>query len=154
VRRLIVILSALGVAGCVGDGEPVRLPVRDAAVYVASVHPILEVRCGSLDCHGREGRPLRLYTRTGLRLAGLARTSDLSPAEVEDNIASLGAVDPDGMGLDNLNLTKPLIGRIAHVGGDIWLDPADPEVVCLSTWLDGSADSAACSAALSGLPPL
>jgi hypothetical protein len=147
-----------GFGACVDAGDPVILPPRDAAIYAASIHPIAEVRCGTLDCHGSMDRPLRLYSETGLRLLGLPRTGPLTQGERDANIASLGAVDPAGVGLANLNIAKPLRGGIDHEGGELWADPGEPEVVCLVAWLDGTGSTpdaqAACMAAVAGLPPL
>ena len=57
----------LGGAGCAGvDDVNIQVACGDFATF-GDVSSVLEARCGTLDCHGSIGRPLRIYGRRGLR---------------------------------------------------------------------------------------
>ncbi|MEJ7732391.1 MAG: hypothetical protein WKG00_24700 [Polyangiaceae bacterium] len=57
----------LGGAGCAGvDDVTIEVACGDFATF-RDVSSVLEVRCGTLDCHGSIARPLRIYGRQGLR---------------------------------------------------------------------------------------
>jgi hypothetical protein len=59
----------------------------------------LERRCGTLDCHGQPGRPLRIYGRSGLRLPNQAgnrpNVGDTSEEEVASNYRSVVGLEPE-----------------------------------------------------------
>lgn len=61
-----VALFAAGTAGCVQDPGPQVSACADVSTFTA-VSPLLEQRCGSLDCHGNIARPLRVFGARGLR---------------------------------------------------------------------------------------
>jgi hypothetical protein len=157
IGRLAFLLVLLG--ACRDQGDPIGLPEADVAGYQASVHPILEARCATLDCHGNLDRPLRLYAETGLRAADALRAQPITAAEIDADARALIAVDPAPDGRRSLVLTKPLAGAVKHVGGDQWDSEAEPQYVCVAGWLDGRLDdpdvSAACLAAAAEvmLPP-
>jgi hypothetical protein len=145
---------------CTGTNDEVAFPrPGDVEAYARDVHPILEARCATLDCHGDPRRPLRLYAETGLRAADELRGTSLTLAELLDNARSLSAVDPDSDPSDSLVLTKPLRARVDHEGGDQWRDATDPQPTCVLGWLAGlsptSATLAACAEARPevALPP-
>jgi hypothetical protein len=146
-------------AACRDQGTPINLPDADVASYQASVHPILEARCATLDCHGDLDRPLRLYAETGLRAADALRGQPITPAELDANARALIAVDPAPDGRPSLVLTKPLAGTVKHIGGDQWDSTDEPQYLCVAGWLDGRIDdpdvAAACIAAAAEveLPP-
>jgi hypothetical protein len=127
------------------------LPPRelDPAVYQRSIHPILEARCATLDCHGMDDRPLRLYAETGLRARDDLRGQPLSDEELTANLRAAQAIDPDREPPDSLLVRKPLAapGGVFHEGGDLWRRADDPELLCLLAWLAGSSDSASAEAA-------
>jgi hypothetical protein len=132
-----------------------------------SVSRMLELRCGSLDCHGSLGRPLRIFSREGLRLpvekgtavsGGTATTVDemnanfdavigLQPEDMSRVAAEQGA-RPERL----LLITKALgnvdgNGSMAHKGGQVFA-PGDDGDTCLKTWLASkdvaATDLAAC----------
>jgi len=144
-KRLIVV--AVVIAGCAGQGDPVVLPAADVTAYTASVHPIMEARCATLDCHGDPGRPLRLYAETGLRASDDLRGQPIDPDELDADARALIAVDPDPVGRPSLILSKPLAGIVDHVGGDQWDTASDPQYVCVAGWLEGRIDEATIAAA-------
>lgn len=139
--------------GCGYDaGETVPLTDLDAPFYAAHVQPILATGCASLDCHGVDGRPLRLYSEDGLRRRDDLRGQPLSAGELAWNVEVFEAIDPDAPSADeNVALTKPLAvdaGGLYHVGGDLWATRDDPRYRCLRTWLAGELDPGPCAEAL------
>jgi hypothetical protein len=68
------------------------------------VSAVLEQRCGSLDCHGSLGRPLRIYGYTGLRHAatytvdenGQVRLAEEVKAYVDPVVAEANDLFPGG----------------------------------------------------------
>jgi hypothetical protein len=139
-KPLLVAWALFAVVACVDD--PIVLPAPDVAGYQASVHPIMEGRCATLDCHGDLGRPLRLYAETGLRAADELRDQPFTAEEADANARALIAVDPDPDGRPSLVLTKPLAGTVGHEGGDQWADTGEPQYLCVAGWLDGRLDDA------------
>lgn len=135
-----------------------------------SVSPLLEKRCGTLDCHGNDGRPLRLYGQYGLRFL----TEDDDPeviysgnlnapttaAELERNYFSVCGIEPEKMvmvetgeaGPESLTLVrKPRLAE-KHKGGRIW-DQGKVEDRCLVNWIlseyePGEMDTGDCDDAL------
>jgi len=148
-------------AGCgpeVGT-DPIATP--DLAAY-DSVHPYLEGRCATLDCHGDPGRPLRLFSETGLRAPGVDRDAELQPQERMANGWALVSVDPGADPETHLLMLKPLAeneGGMHHVGDTVWATRDDPGYRCLLGWLRADADvtwESACTAAADewSVPPL
>jgi len=126
----------------------------------SGVHTFLENQCGTLDCHGQVGRPLRLYSVDGLREpneAGLiSGAGALTPSELYANFLSVVGLTPEELnrvveGLDPptqlLLLQKPL-GLVSHKGGvRILQSNLDPMYMCLTTWLEAPSGEAAFNAA-------
>ncbi len=129
----------------------------------AGVQGFLALKCGTLDCHGSIGRPLRIYSQYGLRLfddAGdIPGGAPTTPQEIFDNYIAAISVQPEDTAkvfhgdLDPhslLLLRKPL-GLERHKGGQV-LQSNDNGDLCLTTWLTdgldaGGIDNAACNAA-------
>jgi len=129
----------------------------------ATVSPVLEHRCATLDCHGQVGRPLRIYSGNGLRLpndAGdLPGTSATTTEEVTQNYYAVIGLEPEEMsrvvaGEDPprslLLLKKPLLLE-SHKGGPAFAPSGDPGETCITSWLLGTGvDTAACTQAIAG----
>jgi len=110
----------------------------------------LERRCGTLDCHGQPGRPLRIYGSRGLRLpddagnvpGGLATTKDEQYANwqatisVEPEILSV-VVFEGGAAPERLLLVKKPRNQEGHKGGQVTV-PGDDGDTCLTSWLAGA----------------
>ncbi len=130
-------------SGCALPQETVPLPDLDVAFYQDRVHPVVRYTCASLECHGVDGRPLRLYSEDGLRADAALRGRDLSADEAASNVLAFAGVDPAPPTPDeHIALTKPLsvrAGGLAHLGGDLdlWPDVDDPSYRCLRGWLAG-----------------
>lgn len=166
--RILIILAA--VACDVGLSYPdggMRLTtiLPPDETQFATVSPVLERRCGTLDCHGQVGRPLRIYSGLGLRLpndaGNLPGVNATTPDEVAENYYSVIGLQPEEMtrveaGEDPptqlLMLAKPL-GIEAHKGG-VQIASGDSADLCITSWLlnsvNGTAfDTASCTAAAS-----
>lgn len=116
--------------------------------------------CGTLDCHGTVGRNLRVYGDTGLRYSATDVPTTLIPTttdEVAQDYDSVVGLEPELMsevvasgGADPERLTfyRKALGLESHKGGAVVV-AGDPRDVCITTWLQGRADAAACAAALS-----
>ena len=117
----------------------------------------LERRCGTLDCHGQVGRPLRIFGQRGLRLVddagnipgGNATTDDehfanfLAVIGVEPEITSV-VVAEGGDGPERLLLLKKPLGLERHKGGQIMV-ATDDGYTCLTSWLAGATAFQACT---------
>jgi hypothetical protein len=66
----LAILSSLLLCACLEDPGALVQQCPSVEAF-ATVAPVLEQRCGSLDCHGNIARPLRIYGQNGLRYANL-----------------------------------------------------------------------------------
>ena len=123
--------------------------------------PVFERRCGTLDCHGQVGRPLRIYSGLGLRLpndAGNTPGSNATtPDEITANYRAVIGLEPEQMSrveagqipvTDLLILAKPLMLE-AHKGGPA-IASGDSAETCITSWLigPGKLDKAACNAAV------
>lgn len=133
-----ITLVALATAGCANTdqiGEP--LPAGDLASFEATVQPMATDSCGTLDCHGVPGRPLRIYAERGLRLSADLRGEPITEGEISLNAEAFLAVSP-GLVDDHLALLKPLAiaaGGMEHVGRDLWDSTDHPDYAALHAWL-------------------
>ena len=156
---------------CASAPDPARYTVvlaPDPAPFQAGVSTFFERRCGTLDCHGQVGRPLRIYGARGLRLTNDAgrrpTTGDTSIEEIAANYRSIVALQPEEMSravaatgqafaLQKLLLVmKPLGltgGGFEHKGGSV-IAPNDDGYNCIAFWIANRTDpslQAACKAA-------
>ncbi len=144
-------LFAAFTVGCTDTTrDPIGLNVGDEIVLGTEVQPYLGLGCGSLDCHGDQGRALRIYAKFGLRESPDLRTLAVSQSEVAANASALAAL-ADGEPANHLALLKGLAtseGGLAHIGGDIWANTSAPGYQCVLAYLSGSANATACGEAL------
>lgn len=121
----------------------------DGAATVG-VDAVLEKRCGTLDCHGQMGRPLRIFGQYGLRLisqdaANLPGVQPTTSTELVANYQSVIGLQPELMTevvqgnappTVLLLLRKPLqLER--HKGGQVFHAAGDPAYDCIVSWLSG-----------------
>ncbi len=165
-RRFVLVVLALA-AACASrpGGEQIAydLPSRDQYVS-GGVSTFMEKRCGALDCHGQPGRPLRLYSKDGLRFLVLdSGARDLEPttdAERVENYRATIGLEPEQMSqcvgsFGDCSLLRLLLepldiagGGVRHKGGQVLRNsPNDDGWMCFQTWLSGSVDSSRCRAA-------
>jgi hypothetical protein len=157
--RFAILAAMLALTSCAFPVESeTAAPVVDAAdvdAYERDVHPLLEASCATLDCHGADRRPLRLYAETGRRARADRLPLLVTRDELEANVRALRTLDlgePDAESA--MLLLKPLArsaGGVDHVGGDLWPSREAPGYVCLRAFLlresDTPAARAACAAA-------
>jgi hypothetical protein len=157
----LAILGAVATIRCssppaVGTFTPTSLPDRASFPYVAQ---LLVHRCGTLDCHGSVYRNLRVYGNEGLRLSPTDRP--LVPActtqpELDQDYDSVVGLEPEvtsavvadhGANPERLSLVRKPLGLDDHKGLTL-MQPGDDTYVCLTSWLAGEADAAACLGAI------
>lgn len=125
------------------------------------VSTFLERRCGTLDCHGQIGRPLRIYGSRGLRLTlddgGSNTTGKEATTEAERyaNYQAAISVEPELMSVvenegganpDRLLLVRKPRQMERHKGGAVVVAGDDGDT-CLISWLQGNTNFAACEGA-------
>ena len=156
------------VSGCASNPDDSRAPSLvvadlDEPTYDQLVQPVLERHCGSVDCHGKLPRGLRVYGMDGLRLpndAGLvAGSGATSRQEMRATYLSVMGLQPelmdafvqksprtseDAYGL--LLLSKPLAIERHRPGAS--LRKGEPAERCVTSWLIGAVDRASCAAGL------
>ncbi len=139
--------SALCVLACQEDtslSKPLYCP--DPELFAEAVSPYLEKRCGTLDCHGSQQRPLRFYGQLGLRHITELNVSGGEPtteAELADNYLSTCGLEPEkmqeavtdlGASADQLKLIAKPRGQMDHKGGQVVVE-GDPGDRCISGWV-------------------
>ncbi len=134
--------------------SPLAAPPRTGFEPVADA---LLLSCGTLDCHGRPERNLRLFGNHAARRdgaddpGGTATTHDeydacywsvigLEPETLDQVVRDHGA-DPERLSL----IRKPR-GNERHKGGTL-MQPRDPLDTCLRSWLQGAPDAEVCATA-------
>lgn len=162
-----LVSGAASMTGCTVDFTEADGGVRATNILApdqtqfASVSPVFERRCGTLDCHGQEGRPLRIYSGLGLRLPNdggdTPGVNATTPDEITANYRAVIGLEPEELtrvvaGLDGprslLILKKPL-NLEAHKGGPAFAPSGDPGETCITSWILGTGvDKSACNAAV------
>jgi hypothetical protein len=151
--------------------------VDEAAIVVAKCPPsdpgdfrpvsaVVEQRCATLDCHGSVARPLRIYSRFGLRRPLLPEENDAGVAfeeyfpggdvpttddELQDNLRSICGLEPELMSKvidktlapDELTFVRKPRLLEKHKGGLIW-NKGDTGDQCITNWLLGGKNSSKC----------
>lgn len=132
-----------------------NLPDRDQFI-TQNVSLFMERRCGALDCHGQIGRPLRIFSSSGLRMNdGKNGARDVSATTMEERVAnyfSVVGLEPEEITIardsaqngqprftDFLLLLKPLgidQGGVRHKGGSV-LRSTDSGFDCMAFWIEG-----------------
>lgn len=155
--------AGIGVASCVDATLTTGVscpPFED----FKKVSPVLEQRCGTLDCHGNTARPMRIYGNVGLRAPDEAHANDpnyypggktaTTDNELMQNYRAVCALEPELMdavvkqtvdedtGLptspDVLTFVrKPRLSE-RHKGGRVW-DQGKPGDRCITAWLNATA---------------
>jgi hypothetical protein len=158
-RGLLALLTLLGTGCSTPDAGALvtpEIPSDKAFGYVAEymVH-----RCGTLDCHGSAYRNLRVYGDEGLRFVSTDRPCvppQTTGTEIAEDYASIVGLEPEAMnavvsehGSDpqRLSLIAKPLGIEEHMGGKLFAQ-GDDGYTCMTSWLAGSTDTAACLRAL------
>jgi hypothetical protein len=164
--RLLASLALVTLARCSAppaDGRYVQQDLPDRATF-SPVAQLLDVRCGSLDCHGTVGRNLRLYGSAGLRWAPADRPlvpPCITPDELDQDYLSVVGLEPEtmnavvasgGQNPEKLTMVRKARGTEAHKGGAIWAQGDDSDS-CLTSWLAGKPSSTACARGMASVLP-
>jgi len=172
--RMKLSLAALGAAllsstlqlACVEVPSPFIMECGDEDEFT-SVSPVLEKRCGTLDCHGTLARPMRIYGQGGLRLALQEEIDNFdtaekngtvsggkatTPEEYDANWRSVCALQPELMQkvrageeepIKLILLSKPIgpdeEDGTKHKGGAVLIKGGEG-FDCIRTWLDPEED--------------
>ncbi|MCA9642322.1 MAG: hypothetical protein H6718_14225 [Polyangiaceae bacterium] len=151
---------ALAAPGCGPDSvvETASVPQEND---FSAVSEALEVRCGSLDCHGMAERNLRLYGQYGLRLSDsdIPGGNETTPDEHHENYLTLITLEPEalasvaqGAAASHLTLVRKARGVEDHKGGSPFPKGSAGDR-CLVSWLAGQVDQASCTEASKLLEP-
>ncbi len=162
------VLVATAASSCksdLKDRADHKCPPR--AIYVKYVSDVMEKRCGMLDCHGNDLRPMRIYGKFGLRHPlELNRTGEGDSTDLEKSSNYFGVCsiepdtmdkvvdDPGGSAVNTLLLVRKGRGQEGHKGGKVF-DSWDDSDRCVVGWLRGDAEQSvktACAKALARLP--
>ena len=143
------------------DARYTQTALPDSASF-APVAELLDVRCGTIDCHGTAFRNLRLYGSSGLRLSASDRPFVPlcnTTGEVTQDYLSVVGLEPEAMsavaaGGDPalLTMVRKARGTEAHKGGQVWTQ-GDSSDSCLTSWLSGKPNPGDCGSALAGVLP-
>jgi hypothetical protein len=157
-----LVAGALEGAGCtVGDPNAHFTPALPAAdAQFRPVGDFLQHRCGTLDCHGHVERNFKVYSGDGLRLAADAVSGDaLNPTtddEYRTTWASISDLEPETMQSvvanngdkpERLTFVRKMRGVESHAPPRL-VTPGDDQDTCVTSWLAGHTDTAACTKAV------
>ena len=165
--RVLLAATMFGLAG-----HACSAPTADDRVIVhapgskpfALVGVMLDRRCGTLDCHGSSQRNFRLYGQSGMRLQDpdIPGASDTTAAELAEDYRSVVGLEPEimtevvrdgGAHPERLTLVRKARDAEYHLGGQLF-SVGDDEDVCLTSWLAGAVDNAACVRGINSIDPL
>jgi hypothetical protein len=160
-RAHILLASCATVAllACEGDLQStdrkigaLELPARGTFNLVSDA---MQLRCGTLDCHGQTGRNLRLFGYYGMRLDPTESPlgNPTTHAEYDACYWSVVGLEPETMAKVADNSSTPLAlsmvrkprGVEKHKGGQLMVE-GDNLDRCIVGWLVGAFEQAACSA--------
>lgn len=162
-RLLLLLIAACASTPDASSSPKLGVAEIDLPTYTASVQPVVERRCGSVDCHGTLPRGLRVYGKNSLRLANdagaIVGTGDTTPEEARTTYQSILGLEPEKTdrfaaksprtaedAYDLLFLAKPLAIERHRPGAS--LKRGEPAERCMTSWLLGTVDATACTDAL------
>jgi hypothetical protein len=173
-----LLASAAAAVGCSFAPSDARIGIDEPSFQAftagapSSAADFLDKRCGSLDCHGNPQRNLQFWGCWGQRLpdadsslpvvpgcraAGGVNTTSL---EFAASFRSLVGLEPavmstvvqnHGQDPDLLTYVRKARGEEAHKGGML-VSPGDPQDMCITAWLSGTSNTAACAQAMNLAP--
>jgi hypothetical protein len=162
-----LVLAASSCASAPDPDEAAPMSPPDRGQFIdGGVSAFMERRCGTLDCHGQIGRPLRIYSQNGLRKTDPNHPDAPRPAtatttfdEETDNYFAVIDLEPEAIGYSNstkgayrdfMLLKKPLgleNNGVRHKGGPVLREVDDPGYTCLVSWIGGAVSTKDCTAA-------
>lgn len=161
-RRAALLVSAALAAIFACSAPPSDSRVITQTPDAASFPPVAQLlvhRCGTLDCHGTKYRNLKIYGNTGLRLSPNDHPTAKTPTTADESQADFDSVvglEPEilsevvrdgGASPERLTFVRKARGQEEHKGGAL-VQVGDDQDVCITSWLAGHVDVAACTNAL------
>ena len=158
---VLCVAAAFGCTRYAGDPTiQLSVPPRDD---FDAVEAVLEVHCGTLDCHGSPARNFRVFGVYGLRLNGsdVTGSPDTTEAEVTATYDAIVTVDPEALaaiyhdkGRDPQRwlVVRKSRGLENHTGGTP-LPTGSHGDRCLLSWISGSTDQSDCTEDVFGPVP-
>jgi hypothetical protein len=160
------LVTASAVSSCSAVPADARIGIDAPSGSKDQFGPVadyLDVRCGSLDCHGQSGRNLQIWGCDGMRLDPKATPNCIVPlggsatsaAEYQATYRSLVGLEPNvmsevydahGAHPELLTFVRKARGLEAHKGGTL-IAPGDDQDICITSWLAGSTNPTACGKA-------
>ena len=142
-------------AGCAVEQAHVSVGRPDPVPFKL-VSDAIAPSCATLDCHGKQAQPFRMYWARGLRLDPALRPGegDHTDAEYDATYRSLCGLEPFKLDAvvkgtarpETLTLVRKARGVEAHKWTSKLAIGSDPDV-CLVSWLAGAVDVEACKRA-------
>ncbi|MDB5216577.1 MAG: hypothetical protein JWO86_4504 [Myxococcaceae bacterium] len=146
------------VGGCSSPDTSATVdPIGPDRAQFDFVAPVLERRCGSIDCHGSVYRNMRVFGYGGLRLGPEATTPEtptrVTAAEAQATYEAVVGLEPEimravvqsgGAGVERLTFIRKGRGVEDHKGNKRFTPEAD---TCVTSWLANHVDQAACRTA-------
>jgi hypothetical protein len=162
-KRLLLVIPLLAACSSVDPTATVTIKGPPDGEAFRPISAVVERRCGTLDCHGKVERPLRIYGQYGLRRPEDAAEAGAYPgslqpttsAELKDNYESMCGLEPEildrvvakkGQPEDLTLVRKPRLLE-KHKGGLVW-NKGDDGDTCVINWLTGVDDTSPCSTEL------
>jgi hypothetical protein len=133
VRVVLLLGLGGGAASCLKDPGALVDVCADVKTF-ATVSPLLEQRCGSLDCHGNIARPLRVYGARGLRFVDV-NTDDVKQL-FDSNLARTNGTFPGSGGkattdAERAQTWRAVCGLQPEMMTDVVTGTGDPEKLLL-----------------------
>ncbi len=131
------VVLALGLGGgtsaCLNDPGVLVDACPDVKTF-AAVSPLLEQRCGSLDCHGNMARPLRVFGARGLRVVDV--NTDAAKQLFDPSLARQQGTYPGSGGKATTDEERrqtwhAVCGLQPELMNDVVTGPGDPEKLLL-----------------------
>ena len=156
---------SLALSSCAKDLNAVEVnQCATKDVFEQNVSPYLELRCGTLDCHGSTNRNMMLFGYQGVRLPladpnatpNLPGSADTTIDEYVANYHSIVGLEPEimtavvqdgGAHPERLTMIRKARGTESHKGNQIWNEGDDSDT-CVTSWLAGNIDKGACARAV------
>lgn len=143
----------MSLIGC--QSNPIVAVDLDEHFFRCRVQPVLERSCATLECHGSEQRPLRVFARNRLRLDADPVQLNLPMRDDElqanfDSAASFAGTPAS----DSFLVRKPLDedaggylhrGRELHRSGDVFGETDNDDYQTLLAWVVGDTENPTCA---------
>jgi hypothetical protein len=155
---MLAAVATLTLLGCEADLQSTDRRVTSldlpARAPFNTVSDAMQLRCGTLDCHGQPGRNMRLYGYYGMRLdpADNPLGDPTKSAEYDASYWSVVGLEPETMARvaqkvatpDALSMVRKPRGVEKHKGGQL-MSEGDALDRCIVGWLIGAFDQVACT---------